>query len=206
MNIKNFMLYAGIITQLTLGSMACTATKSIPRDPLQKGPRKIYVKAAVDEEYSGRYWKDVIKRDIKRSSEIFEKQLGIELILTGIERWDSDDELCKKETIEELKKEVPLENNDIVIGFTRQNYDKHMDKPEYTYWAIAEGVGFGNYILITSELSRRQVISHEVAHLFDADHSPDEKSIMYHRVNSATTFDEKNKKKILKNKYQNFRK
>lgn len=206
MKIKNFLLYTSLIAQLALGPMACTVSRNtVPNTP--KNTRKVYVKIAADEEYRIPYvWKVSTNQDLKAASKAFKKQFGIELIVTEFEKWDSEDyETRINRSLDELKREVKLGKNDIVIGFSGQDYSMSRNGYRVPVTGFAEGIGTGNYIILAYGADLKTIV-HELGHLWGATHDDYPLSVMCHGSSRATTnFYGKNKEKVMGNKYRDFR-
>jgi predicted Zn-dependent protease len=84
-------------------------------------------------------------------------------------------------------------NEDILIGFTEKLKSRH--KEAFGHYAV------GCILIGACETSYSKVILHEIGHHFGAEHTDDQKSIMYSKrlKDSSYDFDEENKKIILKN-------
>ena len=209
MKVKNFILYTGIIANLVFGPMACTSMKTTSSYNIPREVRKVYVKAAADEEYRSIpvIWEKRIKRSFEKTSKAFKDQFGIELVLTGIEKWDSYDRTKSiSNTMSELKREVYPGNNDLVVGFTGQVYKMSRNGRDYYGAGLSDGIGHGHYILLTDFADYKDLI-HEFGHIFGAHHSSNPKSVMCQGSRYSTTkfLDKRNIDKIIQNKYKNFR-
>lgn len=161
--------------------------------------RTVYVKAVFDQEYAdicskekdyGLFFENGIhftkqqtaeKRIINvvnRASKSFGYQFGVKFVITGIEKWNSSGENSLS-LIYELKSEVPLDNCDIVIGFTSRNTD----------WTcrgyMPDGGHLGNYTLegfyVPAQMNwiscvfnsyhlQSYTLTHELGHNFGAEH------------------------------------
>lgn len=175
---------------------------------LREGTRKVYVKVAADEEYRRMpFWKTIIKGDIRKASKAFKEQSGIEFVITGFEKWDSNDKIRQiGATLSELKHEVSPGKNDMVFGFTGQRYAGFRDGALLPILGRADGIGRGRYIIVTDETDYKHLM-HEGAHLFGAEHVPGFRSIMNAGSTFSTTkFGDSNLDKVLRNKYINFHK
>lgn len=195
---------------------------------LKKGNVRVIVpvKVVIDEEYRARdNWKEEIEGLLGKASETFQKEFGISFEPTEFIEWESsyiDYEQLEKlvggteegkkafydyaKTIwilEELKKEIPHEN-ELVILFTGEDLQKSQ-----------HGALGSNYVVIWADSQNpRNVLLHEFGHAFGAVH-PGEKwgedyrkkypSVMDPKQTlNCDTFDPKNRKIIIKTKRKYF--
>lgn len=129
------------------------------------------------EEWTTEQW---ITNVIERASKSFEYQFGIKLVLVEIEGWDSQGRTSFS-LIQELRKEVPLDNCDVVIGFTGKAEDLtcrgEMPHQGHLGNYVIEGFYFPNdwpiqwlkYIFNSYHI-QSYTLTHEMGHIFGAVH------------------------------------
>ncbi len=201
--------------------------------------RIVYVKAVFDEEYAniclaekdyGLFFnnssfsfmrtlgpEERIAKVVSRASKSFEYQFGIKFVLLKVEKWHSQN-WDSLNLINELRNEVPLDDCDIVIGFTGKNADMNCRGE------MPRGGHLGNYVLegfyvpvqmnwisriFNSHHLQSYTLTHELGHCFGAIH-PEETGTGFQNffsvMNAATGiftthFDQYNGGVIFQNKH-----
>ncbi|RKY88249.1 hypothetical protein DRQ09_03155, partial [candidate division KSB1 bacterium] len=177
--------------------------------------RIIEVTAAADEEFRSQYnWIEEIRNRMEFVSKVFEQEVGIRFNVIHFRKWNSDNSInIMQLLIRELKKNIPKEGSDIVIGFTSQ-YSKNFSG-DYDDYIAGLAYSFQDYVLIRTvrsenwnRLRKYQSIIHELGHLFGAVHVKDVSSIMHNPIVSlrAMKFDKYNKQIIKITKKRDFNK
>lgn len=135
---------------------------------------------------------------IHLASDNFEKSFGIRLIYCDAEFWPNNDPSADIRT---LRRDIPNNPCDITIAFTARRIG---DNPRTIGVAAAETI-----IVRVRKDARAQglTLAHEVAHLFWAVHVDEKGMIMKPELDETeNSWDELNRRIIVFNKYQNFRK
>jgi len=168
----------------------------------------------VDKSYRDAYpdsWDDLLKLRVVYTNDILCNQLGIQLIIGDIVKWDSYFNTSLNRTLEKLISGSNPNPYSIRIGITRNKKIKTnwTDKRElglaYPFKPDAvisaqpffwQGLGSWN------SLEEAITLAHEIGHMFGAMHVTDKNSIMYPFAGSMDyEFDDINKKIIEKTKY-----
>lgn len=176
------------------------------------GPiREISVKVVYDEEYASKAKKRKHIAIVEKASKTLEEQVGIRLVIKGEGHWDSDDHqnnihLSRRE----MEAEAGQGEYEILIGVTGQEYretkrDRDGRLTEKVTYGVAEGLGFGNSVLICGDYNWPELLAeHEILHLFGAEHTNALFSVM-NTEPSSKRIDKKNKEIILRKKNRWFK-
>lgn len=139
-----------VLVVLVVLLMSFLASAGTGEEPVKKGNiRVVAVKVAADQEYREFYgagWQEQARNLVEKVSQAFEIEVGIRFEPQEFEEWDSEVHEDIVDFIEELRKEVKLGDNDLVIGFT--------GKGNWGGLAAIERA-FGNYVFITDSKAAR---------------------------------------------------
>jgi len=161
--------------------------------------RTVNISVGADEEFLERYgdsWKSRVDEYIKKASENYYRNFGIELRIAEYIEWDSDDFSDYSFLLNNLKK-IGIKG-DIFIAYTKQSDYIYLGMAEYNM-AIVED---------TWSICTTYVTIHEIGHLFYLKHAPENWSFMnqfaFFCHPNLADWDELSKEKLLKNKYKPF--
>ena len=161
--------------------------------------RTVNVSVAADEEFIEKYgvlWKDKVNGFIKETSDNYYSNFGIEFKIVEYLQWKSDDFSHYSGLLNDLRK-IYI-NGDIMVAYTGQRD------------IIFLGMTDNNYSIVENTWPKCTVYvtMHEVGHIFELKHIPDQGSFMHPFANFCypkfAYWDESSKQKLLKNKYKIF--
>ena len=168
--------------------------------------RQLYIKAVATLDFAECYnkkWKKRIKKTIEKSSKIFKKKFGIELVSGQIEIGNIDEskfyECEETKLLKHIKRKIQAKNCDLIVIF--------LCDISATNNAFTDSK---RYIILYNQILNNSAIDlvHELGHCFGVKkHSKDFRSIMaeFNPLSKRVYFDEQSKKRILKNKWKKFR-
>jgi len=200
---------------------------------LQNETKYLYIKAIATQDFKEHYgenWQKIIEKTIQDSSNIFEEEFAIKLIINTVEVQDCEHEYLPFSVfgyVNDLSSKEDAKKHDIIIAFTNAPafsdgsqefygqptalatiFYKHklivLANPEKTRsW---RGFYEWKYYKNIDWISLKFLLVHELGHFFKARDVKDKKSYMFERMLTSNTnlFDKTNKKIILKNKWINY--
>ncbi len=183
-------------TEVKKGPAPSTATVQIDSD----GVRVVRVKVAADQLMQKRTdWQEMLKTRMQAVSDLMEKTFKVKLVVTAVVPWttpefkEKDDPDVYGDVIyNKLVADVPMDDSEIVIGFTGQTSRSTTLAFTHTYFEHVIVYDPDNG---AAEVEPRIVrtIAHEICHDFGAFHVKPESSIMNAILlngDEQTTFDE----------------
>lgn len=177
--------------------------------------KKIRVSFWADKSYRDTFskeWKERLNRIVVLANDILRIQLGIELDIYTLNKWDSEFETSLDQTFQKLKQKPVSYTNVIRLGVT---FDPNLanNVTDRSHLGLAEPLGI--VAVMTGQpsfpgmrywnpIEEAITLVHEIAHLFGGIHIPDETTIMYPESGSLSfRFDEANQR-IVKAMCENF--
>lgn len=196
--------------------------------------RRLYIKAIATPEfkkYYGKNWQRIIQKTINKTSMVLKKEFGISVVLKAIQIkkcvlksfvycyfWDY---------LYAFKKELLSTGCDVIIIFTdapffyAEDTDCALAVAGYCDHDASRNVSrYRDYIILTNPEKTKMhyenyktvdweflknLLLHEIGHLFGADHVENKKSFMCACINpKSCLFNTANKKRIIKNKWKKF--
>jgi hypothetical protein len=145
--------------------------------------REIRVRAACDEEFRAQpQWREIAARRVATASEVFEVRFGIRWKVVDVVPWTSDDAAGSLAAVlDQLERDVPRKDVDVVIGFSGQNRAKGSDR-DYRIVGMARYFGPCTVVTTTSRPRSddwyRGELVHELGHVLGAWHCVSFASVM----------------------------
>lgn len=181
--------------------------------PFNNAVRIVKVKAVADEEFrKSLNWVEEIEESFRRSSAFYEERFGIKFELKQIGEWVSANNTNNIQILlRQLSDKVGKDDNDLVIGFTRQG--PNMFKCVFGRTALGVALPFNDYVLVRVNGNAgfnyhvmALVLTHELGHIFGALHVDDSSSVMNTSLddNSIFRFDNNNRELIRLTKFVDF--
>jgi len=177
-------------------------------------PRIVRVKALADRALREKdpRWEDTVHGLVDAASDIFERDFGIQFKVLAVEPWPLQETTpLTSVMLQALKEKVPLDGEDLVIGFTGQRVDRSRGRGQVDRIGDCRE-GLGNYLVGQVSKPFRYpgkpdspetdllLLVHELGHIFGARHTVDTLSIMNEEFGYRTEFDVKSRSIIAANK------
>jgi hypothetical protein len=146
--------------------------------------RTIRVRVACDEEWRAKErWATVARGRLERASAVFEKRFALRWKAVDVVQWRSDDDApTMRELIEQLERDVPLADVDVVVGFTGQTRAKAADR-DYAQAGVAWCFGRSALVRESREGAPDDwyvgALAHELGHVMGAWHATTPDSVMF---------------------------
>jgi len=162
--------------------------------------RTVDIKIAADDDFRKQpRWRMDIERWMQSISTLFEKEFGIRFVIQSFVNWES---CCLgnslEETFQDLRRKIPLEKSDVVLGFTDRS---DLLSPTMGLASYLQG-----YVLLkkgSSESQTERYLLHEICHLFGGVDLSRTNSIM-RWDNPTKHFDDTTRQLILLNRIRRF--
>ncbi len=170
--------------------------------------RTLYVTVAADEELIAKYKSkgacfDSLERIVCDVSQEYKKEFGIEFVIGDYAIYESDNRLMSiEDRYEDARDKVERAHTSIKLLFSAQE-----TRDEYV--GMARFYGNSAFVVMRENNEKnRQLLAHEIGHIFGAEHVRDITSVMYpempYPLVKNILWNEATKKIIMRNKYQLF--
>jgi hypothetical protein len=173
------------------GIAACTSTISLEEvSPSSQSPAgeinrdellRIRVKILVDqhEPAAARVWHDRLRSRVNAASEILERQCGIRLEVSTMERWRADPRVSDFEgLVADFEKRVMASPARLAIAFGGRHSTTGCSQATGPRGPLQSHLVISEWFPGASERNRLELLVHELGHFFGAAHSDQSESVM----------------------------